>query len=233
MRTQKEKTFWNTAAFLLRTLLTGVVVFILLVQANGYEINFHRLTLTKIGLLFIHPNPLDASASLSFGKLSKQGQNLVAALTPGQYVVMLTKPNYRPWSATVSIQAGRSNAFPFATLYLAEPTLLEQRSASAQELTSPLVDPTLTAEQGELWHRTRDGQGLVTRYFPSIRSARLFDAGHALVQLGAEIHIIDLDGSNDQVLLTLGDDRQRRFLPLDSKTIGLLDIDQVTIYRIR
>lgn len=233
MQSLKEKAFWNTAAFVLRTFLTFVVVFILLVQANGYQIDFHRLQLNKIGLLFIHPNPVDVTAVLSSGKLERQNQNLVAELPSGQYTVVLTKTGYRPWQQSVSIQAGRSSAFPFATLYLTEPTLLEQRAPTVNELISPLVDEKLNASGGELWYTKKSTDVLITRYLPSVRSARLFDSGHVLVQLGSEIHIVDIDGSNDQVLLTLPDTKLRRILPIDNKTVGLLDVDRVTTYRIR
>lgn len=230
---ENEKAFWNTAAFLLRTLLTIVVVVILLVQANGYVINFQNLTVTKIGLLYIHPNPADATASLSWGMFEKQGQNLVAQLVPGQYTVTLSRPDYLSWQQTVSIEAGRSTAFPFATLYLAQPSLLEQRTPALDELKSPLVDQKLEVVGEEIWHTKKGQPVLVTRYSRSVRSARLFDAGHVLLQLGSEIHIVDIDGSNDQLLLTLPDTRVRRLIPIDNKTIGILDTDLLTTYRIR
>ncbi len=233
MHSSKEKPVWDTLAFVLRTLLTFVVVFILLVQANGYAIDFHRLRLAKIGLLYIHPSPPDVAASLNIGTFTRQGQNLVAELPPGQYTVTLRKSDYQPWQQTVRIQAGRSSAFPFATLFLAEPVLLAQRPATASELISPLVDEKLRVSGGELWAARAGSEQLVTRYLPSIRSARLFDSGHVIVQLGSEIHLLDLDGSNDRVLVTLGDSHQRRLLPIDTKTIGLLDVNQVTTYRIR
>lgn len=233
MTKRRASTIFNVVAFVLRTGLTLLAAGILLTQAMGYAIDFDDLTITKIGLLVLHVSPTDASVMVSDGVLQSDRSNLVAQLPSGTYSVEVSKDTYRTWRQTVTIAPGLSYAYPAVTLFLDVPELRSRRLATIDELLSPLVDDRLIVRGSELWRTLRGEQQLVTRFSQPIRSAILLDSAHVVVQIGRIIHVFDIDGSNDQSLVVLDDDRPRRLLAIDTETIGLLDLDTVSGYRVR
>lgn len=233
MQRNPHPAFWNSAAFVLRSVLTLLVAFLLLVQAYGYVIDFKSLTLTKVGLLVLQVRPTEATIALSGGTLHKEGNYLVSKLPQGSYQLEVSYPTYQTWKQRVRIEPGRSSAYPSIILFLTNPVVAATQPATTSQLATPLVDPTLRVDGGELWRIRKDDDQLVTRFSAPIRSARLFDKNHVLVTIGRELHVVDIDGSNDLRLVTFSDGRQRRLLPLDQTSMGVLDGVEVTEFVIR
>jgi hypothetical protein len=199
----------------------------------GYVIDFKSLTLMKVGLLVLQVRPTDATITLPGGELQKEGAYWVSKLPQGSYQLEVSHPTYQTWKQRVRVEPGRSHAYPAVTLFLAEPIASQTRPATLAELGAPLVEPTLRVEGGELWRVRKDGDQLVTRFSAPIRSARLSNRNHVLVTIGRELHVVDIDGSNDLRLVTFEDGRQRRLILLDQATVGILDGADVTEFVIR
>jgi len=174
---------------------------ILVAEANGYAIDFHTLTVQKFGLLAANVTPPAATVMLTDGKLAKTGSQYAGQLPPGTYTLSVSLDAYHPWQRSVRIEAGKSTAFPLLTLFRVAPERIEERPATAAELATPLIDPSLTVVGGEIWRAQRSGQQLVTRLSRPISAAVLLDQSHVALLVDSQVRVIDVDGSNDQVLL--------------------------------
>lgn len=223
----------TVGATVLRIILTGLASFILLLEANGYAVNFQTLAVTKVGLLVVSAQPATATVTVDNVTIKQQQTQWITKLPAGTYTVSASTPGYQTWRNPVQIESGMSRAYPSVWLFLATPIVTDVRPATARELFAPLVDETLKVDGTEIWHTMRGQSKLITRYFEPVQSAVMVGSEHVAVQIGSTIHILDMDGTNDQVLMTLPDKRQRRLLVPDDRTLGLLDGTQVTIYRIR
>lgn len=192
---------FGVLAFALRSVLTVLVAGILVAEANGYAIDFDTFTVRKLGLLAANVTPSTAAVGLIDGELDKSNNQYAGQLAPGTYNLAVSAEGYHDWHRTVRIEAGKSTAFPLLTLFRTSPELIEERPASLEELSAPLIDPRLVVVGGEIWLVRQDGMQLVTRLSLPIEAAILLDQAHVLFVASNALRVIDIDGSNDQQLL--------------------------------
>ena len=193
-----RRTSWEVGASLLLACLTSLGAIILLFGANGYVIDFERMTVSQAGLLVVRPSPRSAVVSLpDRAKIRQLGQEYIAELLPGQYNVTVRADDRVTWSRMVEVKPGAAAVFGNVTLFYAEPAFIGVREAERRDLEVPLLDPSLRVRDGELSVQTVDGSMLISRFSVPIRTARFLDDAHIVYLVGADIHIIDLDGRND------------------------------------
>ncbi|MGI6103069.1 MAG: hypothetical protein ACOYBJ_00365 [Patescibacteria group bacterium] len=230
-----RRTSWEVAASLLLALLTLIGAVILLFGANGYVVDFKRLTIEQAGLIVVRPSVRSAMVSLpSEAKTKQLGQEYVAQLLPGRYDVTVSAPGRTTWSRIVEVQPGTAAVYGNVTLFYAEPELAVERTADRRDLDVPLVDESILVRDGELLVRTPDGLVLVSRFSKPIRAARFLDAAHIVYLIGSDVHIIDLDGRSDVAFAGLCPTGLCRFRIEDNaKTLTLVQALTARSYRIQ
>ena len=233
-RSPRVRTFFGVVAFVLRTTLTLLAAGILVAEANGYHINFSTFEISKQGLLVARISPDSAQAMLSGEPLQWTSGQWVTKRPPGTYTLTVNASEYLPWHKLLRIEAGRSIAFPNLSLYRQTPTLVEERAATRAELDTPLVDPRLAIEGSELWLNRQTGRQLISRFSAGLHSASLLDAGHVIFLRDRSVHVIDVDGSNDQLLLSDISSPDTRVLARNGTQLGLLSsVGQIQWYTVQ
>ncbi|MBI4022948.1 hypothetical protein HY375_02175 [Candidatus Berkelbacteria bacterium] len=234
-RYYKQKSLWEIGASVLLFGLTALTSSILLLQANGYWIDFQELSVQKMGLLVLRYAPSDAVVIVADTESRSFRGEYAEVLPPGVYDVTITKLGYHAWQRTAAIHPGAATSFLNRELFLQSPVLLATTSPDPTDVTTPVIGAGLLVRENELWiHREDAALQLVTRLSRPIRSAVRTSDQTLAYQVENEIHVIDEDGRNDRVLFQLPDDRERRIRSLDGgRRIRLIEADVVEEYQIQ
>jgi len=230
----QRDTWWDIASFILRSVLTSIAAIILVLQANGYVIDFDRLRIEKAGLLVITTQTPAVTTLLDGKELRLQLGQLTKQYFPGQYQLEVRKAGYQTWQYQADIKKGHVAVFADITLFPEQLTVINDHPVTATELKAPVVSDQLRLVGTELWHRTKDVERLVTRLSVPMIAAVIFDSTHVIYETASEIHVIDMDGSNDQRLL------EREFvtpMPLliieSGRTLSVIGTETTTNYRLQ
>lgn len=229
-----RETWWDIASFSLRSLLTLIAAAIVILEANGYVIDFNRLRIEKAGLLVLTTQTPAVTALLDGKELNLQRGQLTKQYFPDQYQLEVNKAGYQSWKHQVDIKKGHVAVFADITLFPDQLTTINDHQVTAAELKVPIVSDQLRLVGTELWHRTKDAEQLVTRLSTPMIAAVLLDSAHVIYETASEIHVIDIDGSNDQLLL------EREFvtpMPLtiaeSGRILSIIGAQTTTNYRLQ
>lgn len=213
-------------AIIYRTLmviiLLAVGAYILLI-ANGYKINYRSRSIQKTGMIYLKSDPKDVNIYLD-GKLENvKIPAKFSNLLPGRYDVVLKKNSYHDWQKTLYVEQGLVNAETDIILFLNNPqTILasDQEKEAFLKLPNPLLNTGLEIRNSsEIWQVSakENSNLLITRLSQPIKKVAYYnDKKHILFQVNNEIHVIDLDGSNNIVLVKLSSDAVSNFFVDDS-----------------
>lgn len=230
----QRETWWDIASFLLRSLLTLIAAVILVLEANGYVVDFNRLRIEKAGLLVIEVTPATATVRLDDKELSLQRGKLTKQYFPDQYQLEVSKLGYQTWHHQADIKKGHVALFNDITLFPTKLKVLDTHPVTLAEQQTLLVDNQLRILDTELWHRTKDAEQLITRLSVPMIGAILFDPSHALYETSTGIHVIDIDGSNDQLLLSDDFAKPAPLIITDSgRTLSVVGEQITTNYRLQ
>ncbi|MBI2590113.1 hypothetical protein HYW32_03795 [Candidatus Berkelbacteria bacterium] len=229
----RGQTGWDVTAFILQTVLTLLTGGILVAQANGYDIDFRTLAVEKTGLLVLDVQPASAQVFVDEQELFERNGERVRQLLPGPVRIQVTNADYISWNHFAVIDSGLTKVFSKVRLFFKEPLIIRTRSVTKNEFLSPFIDSSLRLDQGEIWRIQGETARLITRLSRPILSATMLDEGHVVFQIEREIHILDLDGSNDINLLTLESDRAIQLISLyGGNVLGVLSEGILTEYQI-
>lgn len=232
--TNQRETGWDIASFVLRSGLTLVAAAILVLEANGYVIDFNRLRVEKAGLLVLDARTADIAATLDGHPLMVRAGKLTQAYFPDLYQLEVTKSGYHAWHHPVRIERGRVALFDGITLFRERIVAGAQRPATAAEQAAPLVGAQVRITDSELWYRGTPDDVLVTRLSVPIQAAIPLDKTHLAYELSTGIHAIDLDGTNDVLLLDQPFPDPVPMLAQDGgRALLLLSAGSATPYRIQ
>lgn len=199
----QRETWWDIASFLVRSLLTLIAATILVLEANGFVIDFNRLRVEKAGLLVVGAHPDGVMALLDGKTLPLQRGQTTKQYFPDQYELEVQKDGYQSWHHQVRIEKGHVALFTSILLFPTKLAVLTTHPVTVAERQAPLVSAQLRLVGTELWYRTNSGEQLITRLSLPMTAAVLFDSSHVLYETASGIHAIDIDGLNDQKLLAI------------------------------
>lgn len=216
------------------TIVTAVVV---LGFANGYRVDYRNFRIEKVGALIINATPSIVTLKVDEDTYEINALTNIISLSPGRYELVVSRSGYKNWVNSVRIESGQGVLFDDIFLFLENPELITERQATPREVEDAVPNPSLKYENGELRLITEDegDDTLVTRLSREILAAQLIDDNHIVFQVGQELRVIEVSGSNDTIILNLGSEDPVKLMSRQNGTI-LRIIDQQGLlkeYRIR
>lgn len=191
---------------------------LVIAYANGYlfDVETRRLEHTGIINLTVKQMPVTVLVNGTEKKYTRSPINL-SYLFPGDYTVEVQKEGYFTWSRVMHVPTGQVVLNPFIKLFYAKS---DQDPAPLSDITylntreKPVLVTDLDVRDTEIWAKpiirtypfviAADHFALIGRFSETIESAVWNpDKTHVVYQRGLNLHIMDRDGSNDHVLVTL------------------------------
>jgi hypothetical protein len=183
----------------------ALAVFILY-EANGYRLDKTNWHLELTGLISLDGQPKQVDAITINGK--NVATNLpykTKKLLPGFYDIAASKNGYTTWNKTIYLNGGQAYEDKKMFLFLTKPVLeVTTKNMTIESLTNDAKNQAsiVTIKENEIWY----DEELVTRFSDTPKSAILADDKlHVFFQLGSELRVIELDGSNNTKLFDLPD----------------------------
>jgi hypothetical protein len=187
----------------------------MLFQASGYRILQSPFRLVKTGLISLTVHPSEELVVTLNNEPVPVNHMTFSNLTPGRYVIKVTRPGFLPWEVTTSIAAGEAKSYPDILLFYEEPRHTPIPDDEAKIFRDLLDHPErfqsgLQIQGSELWA----DDALVTRYSGLITTALwLPTKTHLLVLVDGLLHSIEVNGSHDTVLFSVPAGETIRFAP--------------------
>lgn len=213
-------------------ILSLVSAYIILI-ANGYKIIYQANKIQKTGMIYLRSNPKDVKVMLNGELQATKTPTRINNLDDGRYDIKLTKTGYHDWQKTLSIDPGYVSAENDIVLFLDVPvklTITQDEKDAFNKLPNELFGSGLKVKEGsEIWtvdaNNPEDNQ-LVTRISGQIKTVTYYsDKKHVLYQIDKEIHVIDINGSNNLKLLELPSENTAQFFVDDTGDILYYQID--------
>lgn len=202
-------------------------------KANGWQFNYRTFGLVKTGMIALNGQPGNAQIKINNKVLNKNLPIKIRNLIPGNYEVELSLSGYQSWQKTIQVLPGRVSSFEKVILFFENPSSIEVPANITETI---IKEGTRQSEQLEFaGPEIYFNKVLVTRFSQDILTAAVYPEGeHLIVQLGNEIRVIDLDGSNDRLLFRLESFEPSIFIFRDNaKNIYYLDSGKILGKNIR
>lgn len=194
--------------FIILTLFV-LASFLSLIWTQGYRINWQSGTIQQTGLMYLRSQPKDAMVTLNGRVVGLQTPLRLSFLLPQTYEAEITKPTYTSWQKLIRIEPGQAKIFEDIILYLAQPVEKSILPDDQTKINTYTPDPRVVINGGELWYNTQ----FVSRFSIPILAADLMpDHQHIIYQRGSDIRVIEIDGGNDTLLLSISSEGQARFM---------------------
>jgi hypothetical protein len=180
-------------------------------MANGYIINLKSKSVLKTGMIYLKTDPRDVQIYLNNEFNSSKSPTKISNLTAGRYDIKISKDKYQDWQKTLTVEEGLVNIEDNVVLFLKDavnyPVSDDEKNAFNKLPNQLLTSDVKIIDNSEIWVPDPDNAGqekLVTRLSTPIKSAIYYsDKQHILFQIKNEIHVVDLDGSNNIKLIEL------------------------------
>jgi hypothetical protein len=224
LRTKVSSIFFWTVLIVSFLFFAAVIEF----KANGWQFNFQTKKLIKTGMISLDGTPDTSQVLLNGKNISNLLPAKIRDLAPGYYDIMVTSPGYKSWQKTVQIVSAKANIFQYIVLFKDPPT----EAMVPQDLTSEVIQAEFKTKSANILIQNSEifwqGQ-FVTRFGQNVLGAIIYpDNNHIIFQQENEIRVIDIDGSNNQLLFNLSSSDQTFFTTRNSgRTIFYLDGGQV------
>lgn len=208
---------------LLYTVVSGLfslTAALALIWAQGYRINWQTFQIQKTGLIIIHSSPEQVDVFINDQLVASKTPIRLAYQLPGTYEIELNKRSYQRWQKVIRVDEGQAASIDQAILYLEKPALQTTTQADLTLLRQIEPNNDITFSEGELWYKNQ----LVSRFSTPIISAKLTpDKAHIIYQRDRAIHIIELNGSNDTVIVTIQSSGKVPFTLVDDGSRLIVD----------
>jgi len=177
--------------------------FLIFLKANGYQLNYKTWHIIKTGMIILNGEPNDVTIEINHKILKTGFPERLSNLTIGAYDIEISRENYQGWSKTVKVEPGLA--------LINEDIILFRNEPSEQDLPENI---TVDKLRGQFSSAARDlriedteiflNDILVTRFSQKILAATMYpDNKHIVFQTGSELRVIDIDGSNNKLLINL------------------------------
>lgn len=203
-------------------------------KANGWSLNLKTLQIIKTGMITLSGNVSDAQIKLN-GQLKNTSLPLkISNLSEGYYDILIEKENYQSWQRTVLVEEGKADVIENIILFLKEP----KEIAVSENITAETVNKEFQDQSKNIQIANSEiywANILVSRFSQNISGAIIYsDKHHIVFQSSDTINVVDLDGSNNHLLVRLSSNTPTRFFLRDSgRTLYYLDGDKVLAKTIR
>lgn len=209
--TKEKKSFLYFLRLPIIFIIVALVSTYLILLANGYIINLKSKSISKTGMIYLKTDPRDVQIYLNDNLNSSKSPTRISNLNSGRYDVKITKDNYQDWQKTLVVEEGLVNIEDNIVLFLKNPVdypVTDEEKEAFGKLPNQLLNTDVKIVDGsEIWVPDPDNAGkekLVTRLSTPIKNAIYYsDKQHILFQTKNEIHVVDLDGSNNLKLIAL------------------------------
>lgn len=195
---------------------------LLVLEAYGYKIDQKNWRLEATGTIVVDGLPRTAELTVN-NELRREDLPIkLAKLLPGSYEISLAQNGYQTWSKTFRLEGGQAIEAKRVLLFFSEPKIAETtRNITVEELQKNFASQSqlVKIQDNELWYNDK----LVTRFSTAPAGAILTnERNHIIFQLGREIRVMDIDGTNNFKLITLPDESAVAFaLFADNFTLDL------------
>ncbi len=205
---------------------------LIVLKANGYQLNWHYWKVIKTGIIVLEGEPRDVNIKVNQKYLINLPLRL-ANVSPGSYEVTVSKTGYHSWQKSFDVPSGKAAIFNDIILFREDPSVTPAPNLTPQQVVNEYQDRTQSIEikGNEIFYQGN----LVTRFGSQILAAAIYpDNQHFVVQLGNEIRVIDLDGTNNILLFNLAVQEPTAITFRDNgRTIIFLDNGQIEARVIR
>lgn len=226
---------------LVYTLVFLILSSLIIIGANGYRYNYRTNSFVQTGIISVDVEPSRVVAKLD-GVLSKRTKTPIkfSYILPGSHVVEISKPGYMPWARTVYVNSNEAVIFPFVVLFLQDGNIQpasQSQVALVEARATAEPDPDFDIRGNEIWvkpiQRTypfsvaSDQHELVSRFAGTVHKVVwLPGKTHLVFQVDNEIRVMDRDGGNEILLVTLKTPDTTQFsVTNDGKTLVYKDDD--------
>lgn len=218
--------FWSVAITVFVVLATSIS----LVTA-GYQFDWQTKRLTRTGFLFLSGEPRVAQVTVNGQVVANRLPLRLTSILPGEYDVLVEKDGYTAWRKRFHIEPGEARSESDILLFLAKPEVAEATDPELIEKVKANTDPSPLINGREIRFNNR----LVTRVSGELLYAALApNRRHVFFQVGREIRVIEIDGTNELLLFTLdGTNASQLVVLADANELALLDGPVVKRLRIR
>lgn len=183
----------------------GVLGIILVTQAAGLRIDWKRLKIERTGLIYINSQPEDPQIYLDGKLVELNHRKQLAMLSRGSYDLEIRKANYQNWSSAVKVKEGWAIILDSIQLFLKEPQISEASEEDKIYFKEIKPEEDIKIIDETEVRIVNDGvESLVTRFSYPIKNVRWFpDKKHLVYVSKGEVRIIELNGANNMLLLSL------------------------------
>jgi len=206
-----------------------IVIFMLsaaavIFTASGYKIEIKSKKVIQTSMIVIKVLPRDSDVKINGEIQSKDNTIRAANLQPGKYIIDVSRANYRNWENEVLLDAGQTALFEDIVLFLKNPLIesvssIDQSNYSSR-LNRPRTNDNIQVKNNKVYNELYFNEKLITRISGSIANAQLYpDDAHISFISDNKLHIIDIDGKNDNVLFKITKDSPYVFLDGGTKVL--------------
>ena len=177
--------------------------FLIILKANGYQLNYPSWKIIKTGMIVLNGDPKDVTIKMN-NKILKSGfPKRISNLSVGTYEIIVSHENYQEWYKVIKVDPGIAIIYDNIILFKETPeeqTLPENIKAEKLGAEYANAAQDLTIKDSEMYWR----ENLITRFSQKILAASFYPGNkHIIYQIQNELRVIDLDGSNNKLLITL------------------------------
>ena len=175
---------------------------LIILKANGYEINLKSRKIIKTGMIILDGDPKNAAIYLNQEKLLMNLPGRITHLTPGNYEITISLAGYNSWQKSITVYSGKASVYQNITLFLETSENISDLKINLEDFKNEALNNSgsINLLGAEIYFNGK----LITRFTKNITAAFIYpDKQHLVLQIEDKILIIDLDGSNIQSLLKL------------------------------
>ncbi|KKQ74665.1 MAG: hypothetical protein US94_C0001G0066 [Berkelbacteria bacterium GW2011_GWB1_38_5] len=182
---------------------------LIVLKANGYQLNYKNWNLTKTGMILLDGTPNDALIRVNNKTFTNGFPLKLSNLALARYDINVSKDGYNSWQKDILVNPGMAIAYRDIVLFLQNPKELNNNNLTSEEIIQEAGDLTsnIKTNKTEIFIDER----IITRFSTNILAAYYYpDKQHIIVQIEkennqnqTELRVIDIDGSNNQYLFDL------------------------------
>ncbi len=212
------KIFISQLAVGLLILITGLTI---VFYAQGLRLNLKNFKIIKTGVISVSAQPKESDVYVN-NVLESHKTSFSKNVTPGFYDLTVKKHGYIDWNYRAKVESGLVFSNKDIVLFLQN---IKATSLTDKNKISQLNQPVdilainsannLSVNPHEIWV----SNNLILRLSDTIYNAIWYpDNGHIVYQEANQIRVIDINGYNDTLLVTLAKDAQTDFVIGNSGT---------------
>lgn len=195
-------------------ILISVISLSLIAYGLGYRLDTSNFKIVKTSVVYFEFSPRDVTISIN-GESDTSLTSYVKNIRPGLYNIVISKSGYTPWTEQLRAESGAVYDFRKIVLFSSNIIIDVLSDQSKINQVNAPVDILAANSPGELSNSDYEiwiGDKLVTRFSEPIKSAIWYpDLNHIVYQQGNQIRVIEADGQNDTLLVTLTSSAKTRF----------------------